>query len=155
MDDPIGSQFLVQLLLILINAFFAATETAVVSMNENKIRRQAEDGDKKAVQMLKMVESPTRFLSTIQVCITLSGFLASAFAADHFASILASALLNAGFTLLLARGAQYRLRYSHHSDFELFHDCAGRTGTKAYRPSKPREGRPLRLRYNRLCLQSF
>lgn len=100
MDDPIGSQFLVQLLLILINAFFAATETAVVSMNENKIRRQAEDGDKKAVQMLKMVESPTRFLSTIQVCITLSGFLASAFAADHFASILASALLNAGFTLL-------------------------------------------------------
>lgn len=99
LDDPIGSQLLVQLLLILINAFFAATETAVVSMNENKIRKQAEDGDKKAVQMLKMVESPTRFLSTIQVCITLSGFLASAFAADGFASLLANALLAAGFTL--------------------------------------------------------
>ena len=72
--------------LILINAFFAATETAVVSLNENKIKKQAESGDAKAVQLLKMVESPTKFLSTIQVCITLSGFLASAFAADRFAS---------------------------------------------------------------------
>lgn len=100
MDDPIGSQLLFQLLLILINAFFAAAETAVVSLNENKVRRQAEDGDKKAAVMLRMIESPTRFLSTIQVCITLSGFLASAFAADNFASVLADALLAAGFTLL-------------------------------------------------------
>ncbi len=100
MDDPIGSQLLLQCVLILINAFFAATETAVVSINENKIRKQAEDGDKRAVQMLKMIDSPTRFLSTIQVCITLSGFLASAFAADTFASMLAGALYGAGFTLL-------------------------------------------------------
>lgn len=99
MDDPIGSQFLVQLVLILVNAFFAATETAFVSLNENRIRKQAEDGDKQSQMMLKMIESPTRFLSTIQVCITLSGFLASAFAADNFASILSAALLNAGFTL--------------------------------------------------------
>ena len=100
MDDPIGSQLLLQLLLILINAFFASTETAVVSLNDNRIRKQAEDGDAKAIRMLKMIDSPTQFLSTIQVCITLSGFLASAFAADGFASLLASALLNAGFTLL-------------------------------------------------------
>ena len=100
MDDPIGSQLLLQCVLILINAFFAATQTAVVSINENKIRKQAEDGDKRAVQMLKMIDSPTRFLSTIQVCITLSGFLASAFAADTFASMLAGALYGAGFTLL-------------------------------------------------------
>lgn len=100
MDDPIGSQLLFQLLLILINAFFASTETAVVSLNENKVRKQAEDGDKKAALMLRMIESPTRFLSTIQVCITLSGFLASAFAADNFASVLAGALTRAGFTLL-------------------------------------------------------
>ena len=98
--DPIGSQLLLQLVLILINAFFAATETAVVSLNENKIKKQAESGDAKAVQLLKMVESPTKFLSTIQVCITLSGFLASAFAADNFASVLAGALTRAGFTLL-------------------------------------------------------
>ena len=56
--DPIGSQLLLQLILILINAFFAATETAVVSLNENKIKKQAESGDAKAVQLLKMVESP-------------------------------------------------------------------------------------------------
>lgn len=98
MDDPIGSQILLQFVLILINAFFAATETAVVSINENKIRKQAESGDSKAIQMLQMVESPTQFLSTIQVCITLSGFLASAFAADQFASALAQALYNAGLT---------------------------------------------------------
>lgn len=100
MDDPIGSRLLLQLALILINAFFAATETAVVSLNENRIRKQAEDGNPKAIRLLRMIESPTRFLSTIQVCITLSGFLASAFASDAFAERLAEGLLNAGFTLL-------------------------------------------------------
>lgn len=100
MDDPIGSQLLVQLILILINAFFASTETAVVSLNENRIRKQAEDGDALSRKMLAMIESPTRFLSTIQVCITLSGFLASAFAADSFASLLANAAVSAGFSLL-------------------------------------------------------
>jgi len=102
LDDPIGSQLLVQLVLILINAFFASSETAFVSLNENRIRKQAEDGDPNAVLMLKMIESPTRFLSTIQVCITLSGFLASAFAADSFASVLAGALFSAGLTLFPA-----------------------------------------------------
>ena len=100
MDDPIGSKLLLQLVLILINAFFASTETAVVSLNENRIRKQAEDGDPLSVKMLQMIESPTRFLSTIQVCITLSGFLGSAFAADSFASVLAGLILSAGFTLL-------------------------------------------------------
>ena len=98
--DPIGSQLLLQLILILVNAFFAATETAVVSLNENKIKKQAETGDAKAVQMLKMVEAPTKFLSTIQVCITLSGFLASAFASERFASLMAQALYNAGWTFV-------------------------------------------------------
>ena len=100
MDDPIGSQLLLQFLLICVNAFFAATETAVVSLNDNKVRKMAEDGDKKAALMLRMVESPTKFLSTIQVCITLSGFLASAFAADNFASKLADALIAAGVTFV-------------------------------------------------------
>ncbi len=100
--DPVGSQLLVQILLIAINAFFASTETALVSVNDNKVRRQAEEGDAKAKIMLRLIESPSNFLSTIQVCITLSGFLASAFAADGFASMLAAALLNAGFTLFSA-----------------------------------------------------
>ena len=96
MDDPIGGQLLIQFLLILVNAFFAATEIAVISLNENKVRRQAEEGDAKAALMLKLAESPNDFLSTIQVCITLSGFLASAFAADHFASRLSKVLTDAG-----------------------------------------------------------
>lgn len=100
MDEPIGSHIFLQFFLILVNAFFAATETAVVSLNENKIRKQAESGDAKAKLMLKMVESPTKFLSTIQVCITLSGFLASAFAADQFASLLSNALTKIGFSFL-------------------------------------------------------
>jgi len=100
LEDPIGSKLLLQLVLILINAFFASTETAVVSLNENRIRKQAEDGDGLSAKLLRMVEAPTRFLSTIQVCITLSGFLGSAFAADSFASLLAAAIQAAGFTLL-------------------------------------------------------
>lgn len=78
-------QLLLQLILILLNAFFAATEIAVISLNEKKIKARAEDGDKKAVKMLEMIEEPTRFLSTIQIGITLAGFLGSAFAADNFA----------------------------------------------------------------------
>lgn len=78
-------QLILQLILILINAFFAATEIAVISLNEKKVKARAEDGDKKAHKMLKMIEDPTQFLSTIQVGITLAGFLGSAFAADNFA----------------------------------------------------------------------
>lgn len=77
-------QLLLQLILILLNAFFAATEIAFVSLNENKLKHQAEDGDKKAKKMLKIVQEPTGFLSTIQIGITLAGFLGSAFAADSF-----------------------------------------------------------------------
>ncbi len=84
MSDII-KQLLLQLILILLNAFFAATEIAVISLNEKKVKARAEEGDKKAKKMLKMIESPTRFLSTIQIGITLAGFLGSAFAADNFA----------------------------------------------------------------------
>jgi putative hemolysin len=77
---------LLQVVLILINAFFAATELAVISLNDNILRKQAEEGDKKAKKLLKVVESPTRFLSTIQIGITLAGFLGSAFAAGNFAT---------------------------------------------------------------------
>ena len=69
-------QLLLQLILIFLNAFFAATEIAVISINEKKVRAQAEEGDKKAAKMLKIIEEPTRFLSTIQIGITLAGFLA-------------------------------------------------------------------------------
>lgn len=84
MSDVAG-QLLLQIVLILLNAFFAATEIAVISLNEKKVKARADSGDKKAVKMLKMIEEPTRFLSTIQIGITLAGFLGSAFAADNFA----------------------------------------------------------------------
>lgn len=83
--SDIVQQLLLQLILILLNAFFAATEIAVISLNEKKLKARAEDGDKKAVKMLRMIEDPTKFLSTIQIGITLAGFLGSAFAADNFA----------------------------------------------------------------------
>lgn len=83
-------QLLLQFILIAINAFFAATEIALISLNEKKVKAKAEDGDKKAVKMLKMIEEPTRFLSTIQIGITFAGFLGSAFAADNFAERLSA-----------------------------------------------------------------
>lgn len=85
-SDPIWPQLLLQVVLILVNAFFAATELAVISLNDNILRKHAEEGDKKAIKLLKVVESPTRFLSTIQIGITLAGFLGSAFAAGNFAT---------------------------------------------------------------------
>ena len=88
-------QLLLQLVLILLNAFFAATEIAVISLNEKKVKAKADDGDKKAVKMLKMIEEPTRFLSTIQIGITLAGFLGSAFAADNFAERLSGFMITA------------------------------------------------------------
>ncbi len=97
----IFKQLLLQFILILLNAFFAATEIAVISLNEKKVKARAEDGDKKANRMLKMIEEPTGFLSTIQIGITLAGFLGSAFAADNFAERLTPHLAN----LLNAEGA--------------------------------------------------
>lgn len=88
--SDIVQQLLLQFILILLNAFFAATEIAVISINEKKVKALAEDGDKKAKKMLKMIEDPTKFLSTIQIGITLAGFLGSAFAADNFAERLAA-----------------------------------------------------------------
>ena len=83
--SDIVNQLLLQLVLFLLNAFFAATEVAVISLNEKRVKARAEDGDKKAVKMLRMIEEPTRFLSTIQIGITLANLLGSAFAADNFA----------------------------------------------------------------------
>ncbi len=98
-DDPIWSQLLLQLVLILINSFFSATEIAVISLNENKLRRQMEDGDKKASQLLKMIQSPSKFLSTIQVGITIAGFLGSAFAANSFSRRIAQLMTSSGVNI--------------------------------------------------------
>ena len=85
-------EFILLLVLILINAFFAASEIAFISLNDAKIERQAKDGDKRAKQIEKMLKNPSKFLATIQIGITLAGFLSSAFASDAFASELAPIL---------------------------------------------------------------
>ncbi len=77
------------LLLILINAFFAMSEVAVISLNDNKIKKMAEEGHRGAKKVLRLTESPSSFLSTIQIGITLAGFLTSASAATHFSKPLA------------------------------------------------------------------
>ncbi len=86
------SQVMVLVILILINGFFAASEIAFISLNDVKVAKQAKEGNKKAKQILKMLENPSRFLATIQIGITLAGFLSSAFASDAFASRLAPIL---------------------------------------------------------------
>ena len=90
---------MLQVVLILLNAFFAGAEIALISVNENKMMRLAEEGNKKAARLVKINKEPSRFLATIQVAITLSGFLASAFAADNFASPLVTWLVSLGVTV--------------------------------------------------------
>lgn len=74
--------------LIFLNAFFAMSELAIISINTNKMKKRAEEGNKKAKLLLKIIDSPSDFLATIQVGVTLSGFLASAVAAEKFVGIL-------------------------------------------------------------------
>ena len=88
------SQIIVLVILIALNAFFAASEIAYISLNDAKIERQAKEGNKKAKQIEKMLKTPSKFLATIQIGITLAGFLSSAFASDTFADILAPMLNN-------------------------------------------------------------
>lgn len=86
------TQIIVLIILILLNAYFAATEIAFISLNDAKIEKDAKNGEKKAKQILRMLKSPSKFLATIQIGITLAGFLSSAFASDTFANMLAATL---------------------------------------------------------------
>ena len=88
------TQIFILIILIALNAFFAASEIAFISLNDAKIEKQAKDGNKKAKQIEKMLKTPSKFLATIQIGITLAGFLSSAFASDTFADILAPMLNN-------------------------------------------------------------
>ena len=86
------SQLIVLVILILLNAYFAASEIAFISLNDAKIEKQAKEGNKKAKQIEKMLKEPSKFLATIQIGITLAGFLSSAFASETFADMLAPVL---------------------------------------------------------------
>ena len=87
-------QILIIVILILLNAFFAAAEIAFISLNDAKIDVMVKEGDKKAKKIKDMLVNPSKFLATIQIGITLAGFLSSAFASETFASKLAPILNN-------------------------------------------------------------
>lgn len=87
---------LFQVILIFINAVFACAEIAIISINDNKLAKMADDGDRRAQKLMKLTSQPARFLATIQVVITLSGFLGSAFAAENFSDPIVEKLLQWG-----------------------------------------------------------
>ncbi len=90
------TEIFVLVILVIMNAFFAASEIALISLNDNKIRLQAEDGDKKAKILQNLLSEPSKILATIQIGITLAGFLASAFASETFAEPLVRFLVSLG-----------------------------------------------------------
>ena len=89
-------QIILQIILIALNAVFASAEIAVISFNDNKLAKLAADGNKKAVRLAALTSQPAKFLATIQVAITLAGFLGSAFAADNFSDLIADAIVKIG-----------------------------------------------------------
>ncbi len=95
MIEPI----ILQIVLIFLNATFASAEIAVISMNDNKLKKLAADGDKRAIKLSALTMQPARFLATIQVAITLAGLLGSAFAADSFAGPLVNTMMRWGITI--------------------------------------------------------
>ncbi|AGC68615.1 hypothetical protein Cst_c16290 [Thermoclostridium stercorarium subsp. stercorarium DSM 8532] len=96
-DNSVIGNLLLQFFLIIVNALFASAEIAVISMSDSKMEKLAnEEGNKRALRLLKLTEQPARFLATIQVGITLAGFLGSAFAADNFSDRIVDSLINMG-----------------------------------------------------------
>jgi putative hemolysin len=91
-DQKLITELLFLLVLIVLNAFFAASEIALISLNDNKIKLMADANNKKAKVLIKLLGEPSRFLATIQIGITLAGFLASAFASESFADRLVNVI---------------------------------------------------------------
>lgn len=104
--DPAGIilKLIVLFLLIMVNAFFAMSEIAIISLNDNKIEKMAEEGNKKAKQVLKLTEDSSGFLSTIQIGVTLAGFLTSATASQSFAVMITEKLAHTGIVTFIPKG---------------------------------------------------
>lgn len=95
--DTLIWQLVLQVVLIGANAIFACAEIAVISMNDAKLDKLAAEKNKDAVRLQKLTKQPSKFLSTIQVAITMSGFLGSAFAADNFSEYLVGVFAGFGW----------------------------------------------------------
>ena len=96
LEDKMIGQILLQIILIGLNAVFACAEIAVISMNDTRLEQLSTQGNKRAIRLSKLTGQPAKFLATIQVAITLSGFLGSAFAADNFSESLTSWFVGIG-----------------------------------------------------------
>lgn len=99
MDSSMIVLLFFQVILIALNAVFASAEIAVLSLNETKLGRMAEQGNSRAKRLVRLTKEPARFLATIQVAITLSGFLGSAFAADNFSEPLVDWMIHMGVSI--------------------------------------------------------
>ncbi len=97
--DSIWILLLLQVVLIVLNAIFASAEIAVLSISEAKLEKMASEGNRRAKRLFRLTSQPARFLATIQVAITLSGFLGSAFAADNFSEPLVNLVLSLGVNI--------------------------------------------------------
>jgi putative hemolysin len=98
-NDPLFWELILQVVLISLNAVFACAEIAVITMNDVKLAKLAAEGDKRAIKLARLTSQPARFLATIQVAITLSGFLGSAFAANNFAKRITTAITASGISI--------------------------------------------------------
>ena len=87
---------IIQIVLIAVNALFASSEIAVISMSEARLKMLSEEGDKRADRLLNLTKQPAKFLATIQVAITLAGLLGGAFAAENFADPIVDLILSLG-----------------------------------------------------------
>lgn len=92
-------QIILQIILIALNAVFACAEIAVISINDSRLEKLAASGDKRALRLKRLTDEPSKFLAVIQVAITLSGFIGSAFAADNFSDRLVSLILKTGISV--------------------------------------------------------
>ncbi len=99
MKDSVGLMLLLQAVLIFLNAVFASAEIAVLSVNDVRLSKLCSDGNKKAKRLSRLTAQPAKFLATIQVAITLSGFLGSAFAAENFSDGIVDWLIGLGVTI--------------------------------------------------------
>lgn len=114
-------QLLLLIVLILCNAFFAASEIAIITLNDNKIRKMAEEGHKKARQVLKLTADSSNFLATIQIGVTLAGFLTSATAAQSLAGAAGELVCRPGPVHAAVSRHRYRCQHGgYHPGHVLF-----------------------------------
>ena len=135
MNSNLTGQIILQAVLIAMNAIFACAEIAVISMSGNRLDKLAGDGDKRALRLARLTNQPARFLATIQVAITLSGFLGSAFAADNFSDMLVTAIMKLNLPVS-EKTLRYYFGSIDYNNIIIFHTCVWRTCSQTFGDAK-------------------